>query len=481
MAKSQFLRIFKERGFFHQCTDEKGLDRLLASEPVTAYIGFDCTATSLHVGSLMQIMVLRWLSRLGHKPIILLGGATTKIGDPSGKDESRPKITDETIAHNMAGIRKVFDQFGLESAQMVNNDDWYQGFLLSLMDLSEHFSVKKMLTFDSVKNRMEREEAPLSLKEFLYMVLQAYDFVELSMQHNCRLQIGGSDQWGNIVNGVELGRHFPSEQRIEEAKKCKESLENKYPGIVLEGIWPLRLKRLPGGLDGSQAGNILAELSRESSNLNLFGLTTPLITTSSGAKMGKTADGAVWLSADKFSPYDYWQFWRNVDDKDVGRFLLLFTELEIPGIGGMLHFADISTKDELFAALSQADGATINKAKIILAGEATKICHGEDAAKQAFETARKVFEQGGVGADLPTVEISKSELEAGIPAFKMLHMANLVDSGGEAKNLIKGGGAKINDIKISDIAQNINMAVFIADGIIKLSAGRKKHALIRAV
>jgi len=475
MAKSEFLKIFKERGFFHQCTDEEGLDKLLSSEPVTTYIGFDCTATSLHVGSLMQIMVLRWLKKLGHKPIILLGGATTKIGDPSGKDESRPKITDETIANNMAGIRKVFDQFGLESAQMVNNNDWLSkiSYLDLLSEYGRHFSVNKMLSFDSVKMRLEREQH-LSFLEFNYMILQAYDFVELNKQHGCRLQIGGSDQWGNIVNGVELFGRITKCINVPKKKTCWKKLDydnftdkgledwknNEYPDLKSYRIYSYTTNCEE---QESVEYIYITSFTYYLSASPIFGLTTPLITTSSGAKMGKTADGAVWLSADKFSPYDYWQFWRNVEDKDVGRFLRLFTELDI---------AEIEKLEKL-------EGAGINDAKIVLANEATKICHGDDAAKHAFETARKVFEQGGVGGDLPTVEISKAELEAGIPAFKILHMANLVESGGEAKNLIKGGGAKINDIKISDIAQNITIADFNADGIIKLSAGKKKHALVK--
>ncbi len=411
MLKSEFLKIFKERGFFHQCTDLESLDALMAKDKVTAYIGFDCTATSLHVGSLMQIMVLRWLKKLGHNPIILLGGATTKIGDPSGKDESRPKITDEKIAENMAGIRKVFDQFGLQTAQMVNNGDWYKEFLLSLMDLSEHFSVNRMLTFDSVKTRLERE-GHLSLKEFMYMVLQAYDFVKLNEEHKCRLQIGGSDQWGNIVNGVELQRRM----------------------------------------------NAQTNVSKE-----IFGLTTPLITTSSGTKMGKTANGAIWLSPDKLPTYDYWQFWRNTEDKDVGRFLRLFTELPI---------AEIEKLEKLA-------GAEINNAKIILANEATKLCHGEEAAIKAEETARKTFEEGGAGDDLPVIEISKAELQNGIPAFKILHVAGLAESGGAARRLIQGGGGKVNGNKIEDENQLVSVSDINSDGFIKLSSGKKKHALVK--
>lgn len=323
----KMIKIFKQRGFFHQCTNEEGLDNLFLNEKVTAYIGFDCTASSLHVGSLLQIMVLRLLKKLGHKPIILLGGATTKIGDPSGKDKSRPAITNETIAQNLIGIRKVFEKFGLGSVQIVNNEDWisrisYQDMLYKY---GKYFSVNRMLAFDSVKNRLKREEH-LNFLEFNYVVLQAYDFVYLSKEYGCRLQIGGSDQWGNIVSGVDL---YKATREKKESHNCGE----------------------------------------------IFGLTTPLITTSSGAKMGKTADGAVWLSADKFSSYDYWQFWRNTDDKDVGRFLRLFTDLTI----------------EEIEELEKLEGAEINKAKIILANEATRICHGEKAAMRAEQEANNIY------------------------------------------------------------------------------------------
>ena len=423
MTKSKFIKSFVERGYFHQCTDLEMLDTLFyENEPqqggsgVTVYIGFDCTATSLHVGSLMQIMILRLLKKCGHKPVILLGGATTKIGDPSGKDESRPKISDEVIAGNMVGIKAAFNQFGLESEEFVNNDDWYKKFLLSIMDLSEHFSVNRMLTFDSVKLRLDRE-GHLSLKEFMYMVLQAYDFVELNNTHNCRVQIGGSDQWGNIVNGVELHRRL----------------------------------------------NVVSSVKGENS---LFGLTTPLVTTSSGVKMGKTAAGAVWLAKEKLSTYDYWQFWRNTEDADVFKFLRMFTDIE---------------EEEISRMEKEMQGADINKAKIILANEATKICHGEGAATEAEETARKVFEQGGVGDDLPTIEVKRAELEAGIAAPKIFQLSGLASSGGEAKRLIKGGGAKVNDVKVANDSQNITVADINPDGIIKLSAGKKKHALVKAV
>lgn len=437
MAKSKFLRLFKERGFFHQCTDEASLDALLlegeqSGQGVTAYIGFDCTATSLHVGNLMQVMILRLFKACGHNPIVLLGGATTKIGDPSGKDESRPVITDETIAQNMAGIRQNINQFGLESAKIVNNEDWLSGvkYIEFLRDYGRHFSVNRMLAFDSVKLRLEREHH-LSFIEFNYMILQAYDFVELSRTHNCRLQIGGSDQWGNIVNGVELHRRSDATKTTSDNPTKNESLE-----------W---------------AAKYISEKE-------LFGLTTPLITTSSGAKMGKSVSGAVWLSPEKLSTYDYWQFWRNTEDADVFKFMRLFTDISVEEVARMER---------------EMHGSAINQAKIILANAATEICHGPDAAKHAEETARKVFEQGGVGEDLPTVEISKAELEAGIPAFKILQMAGLAESGGKAKDLIKGGGAKVNDVKFESEAQLVNLADVNADGVIKLSSGKKKHALVK--
>ncbi len=436
MLKSDFLKIFKERGFFYQCTDEAGLDNLLCNHKVTAYIGFDCTAPSLHVGSLMQIMVLRWLKKLGHNPIILLGGATTKIGDPSGKDESRPSINDDIINTNLLEIKKVFEQFDLGELKIVNNNNWIGK--LSLMDLiqiAEHFSINRMLSFDSVKLRIERQQE-MTLKEFNYMVIQAYDFVELYKLHGCRLQIGGSDQWGNIVNGVELQRRL-----------SKKSLLSAIEGVKGKETHDERIKQ---------------EEDFEK-NQSLFGLTTPLITTSSGAKMGKTAKGAIWLSKELLSENDYWQFWRNTEDKDVGRFLRLFTDLPVQEIEKLEKF----------------EGAEINQAKIILANEATKICHGGTAAKIAEESARKVFTQGSIGEGLHTITITDNELKAGIAAFKLLHMAGLAESGGDAKRLIKGGGARVNDIKIQDENEIINAQHLNNDGIIKLSVGKKKHALVK--
>lgn len=420
MAKSEFLRIFNERGFFHQCTDEEGLNKLLSTKGQRVYIGFDCTATSLHVGSLIQIMILRWLQKCGHKPIVLLGGGTTKVGDPSGKDETRKLQTGDAIQKNMDGIKSLIGKFikfgdGETDAILVNNDDWLGSlkYIDFLRDIGSHFSVNRMLSFESVKMRLDREQN-LSFLEFNYMLLQAYDFVKLYGEYGCRLQIGGSDQWGNIVNGIDLQRRL-------------------HPG--------------------------------EGEERDIFGLTTPLITTASGAKMGKTASGAVWLTADMVSPYDYWQFWRNTEDKDVGRFLRLFTELDI---------AEIEKLEAL-------EGADINQAKIVLANEATKICHGEQAAIDSEETARKTFEQGGIGDSLPVVEIAKSELELGIPAFKILMQAGLADSGKAAKRLIQGGGGRINDNKIEDEMMQIGLDYINSDGVIKLSSGKKKHALVKAV
>lgn len=411
--RSDFLRVLAERGFVHQCTDEAGLDALAARERIIGYIGFDCTAPSLHVGSLVQIMMLRWLQNTGHKPIVLMGGGTTKIGDPSGRDESRQLLAKEQIAANTAGIGRVFGQFlafgdGACDAFVVDNADWLDelNYIAFLRNYGRHFSVNRMLGFDSVKLRLERAQ-PLTFLEFNYMILQAYDFLELARRHACVLQMGGSDQWGNIVNGVELAR------RID--------------------------------------------------NRTLFGLTTPLITTASGAKMGKTAQGAVWLNAEECSPYDYYQYWRNTEDGDVGRFLRLFTELPM---------------DEI-ARLEKLRGAELNEAKKILAREATRLCHGEAAAKEAQETARKTFEEGGIGEALPALDVPKAELEKGIAAFELFHRAGLAPSGGEARRLIRSGGARINDEKVDDELRSVTAADLDAEGVIKLSAGKKRHALVR--
>ncbi|MEN3161478.1 tyrosine--tRNA ligase [Tistrella mobilis] len=409
---SDFVRVMVERGYLHQATDLEGLDERLNQGTVAGYIGFDCTAKSLHVGSLVQIMMLRWLQKTGHKPIVLLGGGTTRIGDPTGRDEARKMLDDAAIAENMAGIRQVFDKFvqfgdGATDAVMVNNADWLDGlgYISFLRDYGRHFSVNRMLTFESVKLRLEREQ-PMSFLEFNYMILQAYDFLELSRRQNCLLQMGGSDQWGNIINGVELGR------RVDER--------------------------------------------------GLFGLTSPLITLASGQKMGKTAGGAVWLNAEMLSAYDYWQFWRNTADADVGRFLKLFTELPL---------------DEI-ARLEALGGAEINEAKKILAHEATKMAHGEEAALSAAETARRTFEEGAAGEDLPVIVIPAAELDAGIPAFELFARAGLAPSRKEARRTIQGGGARLNGEKIENEQQPITTA-WLADGQIKLSAGRKRHALVK--
>jgi tyrosyl-tRNA synthetase len=412
-ARSDFLKVAAERGFIHQCTDLEALDARLASGPVTAYLGYDCTADSLHVGHLLGIMLLRWFQKTGNKPIALIGGGTTKIGDPSFRDEARPMLSDAEIAHNIAGIRKTFAkflQFGSRTtdAVMVNNAEWLDElhYIPLLRDIGRHFSVNRMLTQDSVKLRLDREQ-PLSFLEFNYPILQAYDFVELSRRFGCELQIGGSDQWGNIVAGVELGRRVESK--------------------------------------------------------TLFGLTTPLLTTASGAKMGKTAQGAVWLNAERLSPYDYWQFWRNTEDENVGRYLKLFTELALAEIEKLEKLRD----------------AEINEAKKVLATEATALAHGREAAEAAAETAREVFEAGGAGGDLPEVALSRDALERGIPAFELFARAGLASSNGEARRLIKGGGARVNDVAVKGETQPVSLADLDPQGLIKLSAGRKRHAIVR--
>jgi tyrosyl-tRNA synthetase len=411
--RSEFLRILQERGFIHQVTDLAGLDALAAAGRITAYIGFDATADSLHVGSLVQIMMLRWLQKTGHRPVVLMGGGTTKIGDPSGRDESRQLLTDEQIARNIAGIRRVFGQFldfGDGRALMVDNADWLDGlhYIRMLRDVGRHFTINRMLSFESVKLRLDREQ-PLTFLEFNYMILQAYDFLELSRRLGCRLQMGGSDQWGNIVNGIELTR------RIDQRE--------------------------------------------------LFGLTTPLITTASGAKMGKTASGAVWLNADRLSPYDYWQFWRNTEDADVGRFLRLFTELPL---------------DEI-RRLEVLGGAEINEAKKVLAFEATRLAHGTEAAEHAAETARRTFEEGAAAEGLPSVEVARTELDAGVPVVDLMVRTGLAASKGEARRLIRGAGARLNDTPVTDEAALVRTGDLGTDGVAKLSAGRKRHALVRGI
>ncbi|MEM9204809.1 MAG: tyrosine--tRNA ligase [Pseudomonadota bacterium] len=408
---SDFINILRQRGFINQCSDEDGLLEYLKSGKASAYIGFDCTAPSLHVGSLVQIMMMRWFQKCGHKPIALMGGGTTKVGDPSGKDESRKLLTAEMIDQNMAGIRSVFERFltfGDEpsDAIMSNNALWLDAlnYIDFLRDYGRHFTINRMLTFDSVRLRLDREQ-PLTFLEFNYMMLQAYDYLELYRRHDCRLQMGGSDQWGNIINGIELGR------RVEGA--------------------------------------------------SMFALTTPLLTTASGAKMGKTAEGAIWLNADMLSPYDYWQYWRNTEDADVGRFLKLFTELDLGEV-------------ERLAAL---EGREINDAKIVLANEATKLLHGSEASEKAEATARETFEAGQTSSDLPTVSLgSLTPGETGL--LTIMVEAGLANSNGEARRLIKGGGVKINDTAINDERRTIAANDFIHDGALKLSVGKKKHVLV---
>jgi tyrosyl-tRNA synthetase len=408
--RSPFLAAATERGFVHQCTDIEALDERLSAGRVIAYDGFDCTADSLHVGNLLGIMLLRLFQKCGHKPIVLMGAGTTRVGDPSGKDDARRLLDDAEIARNMAGIRSVFVKFlnfgdGPSDAVMVNNADWLDElrYIPLLREVGRHFSVNRLLTQDSIRTRLERDQ-PLSFLEFNYPILQAYDFVELARRFDCELQIGGSDQWGNIVAGVEL--------------------------------------------------------ARRAEGRTLFGLTMPLITMASGAKMGKTAQGAVWLNAEKLSPYEYWQFWRNTEDDDVGGFLRLFTELPLPQI-------------------DRLERGEVNEAKKVLATEATALCHGRKAAEAAAETARVVFEGGGSGSELPQTAVPRDLLARGIPAFEVFSRSGLAASNGEARRLIRGGGARINDAVVENETSSVSLADLNAEGMIKLSAGRKRHALIR--
>ncbi|RMF16756.1 MAG: tyrosine--tRNA ligase [Alphaproteobacteria bacterium] len=411
--RSDLLRILEERGFIFQITDPAGLDELALAGPVTGYIGFDCTAPSLHVGSLVPIMMLRWMQKTGHKPIVLLGGGTSKVGDPSGKDESRRLIDEETIRRNMAGIRANFEPFltfgeGETDALLVDNAEWLDElkYIPFLREIGRHFTINRMLTFDSVRLRLEREQ-PLTFLEFNYMILQAYDFVELARRYGCRLQMGGSDQWGNIVNGIDLGRRM---------------------------------------LD-----------------LTLYGLTSPLITTADGRKMGKTAEGAIWLSPEQLSAYDYYQYWRNVQDADVGRFLRLFTELPM---------------DEIHR-LEALEGAEINEAKKVLAFEATRLCRGEQAAREAAETARRTFEAGDKAEGLPSVVLTREEISGdGLGVLDLFVRAGLAGSKKEVRRLIAQGGARIDDQPITDEGARLRLADLEA-GPLKLSAGRKRHALLR--
>ena len=410
---SSFLRVMSERNFIHQVTDWTSLDTLLSEKNMVAYIGFDCTADSLHVGSLVQIMMLRYFQKCGHRPIVLIGGGTTKVGDPSGKDDARQLLSDNEIEKNKQGIKAVFEKYlnfgeGPSDAIMCDNDEWLSGleYVQFLRDYGRHFSVNRMLSFDSVKLRLDREQ-PLSFLEFNYMILQAYDFLELSRRFDCSLQMGGSDQWGNIVNGVELARRI--DQR------------------------------------------------------SVFGLTTPLVTTASGAKMGKSAQGAIWLNSDRLSPYDFWQYWRNTEDEDVDRFLKLFTELPL---------------DEI-ARLSALKGNELNEAKKILAHEVTQLCHGRDAANSVAESARKTFEEGSIGQDLPFIIINKNDLEDGVWVIEAMRKLALIQSNGEGRRLIANGGVRVNDTVINDPEKQLNVSDISISGMIKLSAGKKRHALLK--
>jgi tyrosyl-tRNA synthetase len=411
--KSDFLNVLQQRGFIHQCSDFDGLDALAAKGHAIAYVGYDCTAPSLHIGNYLTMMMLHWLQQTGNKPITLMGGGTTMVGDPSGKDESRALRSIEEIEANKASIRGVFAKVlrygsGANDALMLDNAEWLTklNWIEMLRDIGRHFSVNRMLTMDSVRLRLEREQE-MSFIEFNYMVCQAYDFVELSRRVGCRLQMGGSDQWGNIVNGVDLGRRMGTPQ--------------------------------------------------------LFALTTPLLTTASGAKMGKTAQGAVWLNADAFSPYDFWQYWRNVEDGDVVKFLRLFTTLPLGEI-------------DRLAALQ---GAEINEAKKALADAATALLHGADAARVAAETARQTFEEGAIHENLPTIEISRAELEAGAGVLALFVKAGLVASNGEARRQIKGGGLRVNDAAVTDEKLMLTLADLTPEGVVKLSLGKKRHVLLK--
>ncbi|MFN3499262.1 MAG: tyrosine--tRNA ligase [Pannonibacter indicus] len=411
--KSGFLKVLNERGFIHQMSDAEGLDKLLSTETVTAYIGFDCTAPSLHAGSLVTIMMLYWLQQTGHRPIALMGSGTTRVGDPTGKDESRKILSDKDIEANKAGIRKIFDKLltfgdGPKDAIMLDNADWLMklNYVEFLRDIGRHFSVNQMIQRDSVRLRLEREQH-LSFLEFNYMLLQGYDYLEIYQQTGCRLQMGGSDQWSNILSGVDLVRR--------------------------------------------KAG------------VEAFALTAPLLTTASGAKMGKTAAGAVWLNADQLSPYDYWQYWRNTEDADVERFMKLFTVLPL---------------DEI-ARLAALQGAEINEAKKILATEATAMIHGREAAEAAAETARRAFEEGQTAEGLPTVELPQAELEAGLGVLAAFVRAGLCASNGEARRNITGGALKVNDETVTDDKRSLSMTDITGEGVIKLSMGKKKHVLLR--
>ncbi len=409
--KSEFMTVMMKRGFLADCTDYQGLDDALSKGIVPAYIGFDATAKSLHVGSLIQIMMLRWLQKTGHKPITLMGGGTTKVGDPSFRADERPLLDDAAIQTNIDGIQKVFETYieysdAPNGAVMINNDEWLSGlkYIDFLRDIGRHFSVNRMLSFESVKSRLDREQS-LSFLEFNYMILQAYDFLELNRRYGCLLQMGGSDQWGNIVNGIDLTRRVLDQE--------------------------------------------------------IYGLTSPLLTTSDGKKMGKSADGAVWLNAEMRSPYEFWQFWRNTTDADVGRFLKLYTELSV----------------EECDRLGALAGSEINDAKIVLANEVTTLLHGADAAAAAEATAREVFEKGGIGEDLPTLEMTQADLGDGISVVQLIVKSGLAKSGKEAKRLIAENGARIDDAPLTDSGLMIDAKALASP--IKLSAGKKRHALVK--
>jgi tyrosyl-tRNA synthetase len=411
--KSDFLNVLSQRGFIHQISDPESLDAVAAKRELVGYIGFDCTAPSLHVGSMVQIMCLYWLQQTGNKPIALMGGGTTRVGDPSGKDETRKILSIEDIDRNKDGIKQVFLHFlrfgeGKSDAVMPDNAEWLTklNWIEMLRDIGRHFSVNRMLAMDSVKVRLERDQE-MSFIEFNYMILQAYDYYVLNQRYDCRLQMGGSDQWGNIVNGIDLGRRMGTPQ--------------------------------------------------------LFALTTPLLTTASGAKMGKTAQGAIWLNADACSPYEFWQYWRNTEDDDVEKFLKLFTTLPMGEI----------------AKLAALKGAEINEAKKALADAATTLLHGADAARQAAETARQTFEEGAIAQNLPTVEVSQSELDTGIGVLAAFVKAGLVASNGEARRQIKGGGLRVNDVAVTDEKMTLSKANLTPEDVIKLSLGRKRHVLLR--
>ena len=413
--KSDFLNVLEQRGLIHQISDPAALDDACTKGPITAYVGYDATATSLHIGNLISVTMLYWLQQTGHRPITLMGGGTSMVGDPSFRDDQRSLLTEETIATNIEGIKKIFGRMlrygdGPTDALMINNAEWLLklNYISFLRDVGRHFSVNRMLSFDSVKLRLDREQS-LSFLEFNYMIMQGYDFVEINKRYGCILQMGGSDQWGNIINGVDLSHRMTGTQ--------------------------------------------------------LYALTTPLLTTSSGAKMGKTAKGAVWLNGDLFSPYDFWQYFRNTEDADVGRFLKVFTRLPL---------------DEI-TRLEKLGGAEINEAKKILATEATAVVHGRAAADEAADTARRTFEEGSIAENLPTLEIPRSELESGASVLALFVKAGLVASNGEARRQIKGGGIRVNDTPVSDDKMMLTPAELTPEGVIKLSMGRKRHVLLKPV